>query len=158
MLPLDAEREPRPLLQEPYNEAAPEISPDGHWMAYTSDESGRSEIYVQPFPDLGAKRQISNQGGVEPMWARSGRELFYRNNAGDEMMVVDITAEPTFSASTPRVLFEGELQRSSGTSSHYDISPDGQRFVMIQQPVGGGQIRVVLNFFEELRRLVPTSP
>ena len=92
------------------------------------------------------------------MWARSGEELFYRNNAGDEMLVVDITTEPTFSASTPRVLFEGGFQRSQGSSAFYDISPDGQRFLMLQQPVGGGQIAVVLNFFEELRRLVPTSP
>jgi len=127
-------------------------------MAYVSNESGRAEVYVQPYPGPGAKRQISTEGGNEPVWARDGEELFYRN--GDQMMAVEVTTEPTFSASTPRLLFEGNFQPSSGNLANYDVTPDGQRFVMIQ--LGGtdseaSQINVVLNWFEELKQRVPTG-
>ncbi|MDA2933702.1 serine/threonine-protein kinase [Acidobacteria bacterium AH-259-D05] len=161
ILPLEGERKPRPFLQAQFNELGPVFSPDGRWLVYVSDESGRYEIYVRPFPKVEeGKWQISTDGGVEPRWAANGRELFYRNEIGDQMRVVEITTEPTFRAGTPKLLFEGIYQRSAGGSAFYDVRPDGQRFLMIQageQGAGAAQINVVLNWFEELNRLVPTN-
>jgi eukaryotic-like serine/threonine-protein kinase len=159
--PLRAGRKPQPFLQTPANEGAPMFTPDGHWLAYQSDESGRYEVYVRPFPGPGAKSQISTEGGTEPMWARNGREFFYRN--GEKMMVVSIETRPTFAASKPKQLFEGHYENSSFTFSfvpNYDVSPDGQRFLMIkasEQESVPMQVNVVLNWFEELERRVPTG-
>ena len=159
VLPLEGERKPRPFLQTPFNEGGAVFSPDGRWLAYVSDESGRYEVYVQPFPGPGGKWQISTEGGREPAWARDGRELFYRN--GNQMMAVDITTEPTFSAGTPRLLFEETYRMGDLFRTDYDVTPDGQRFVMVQtseqQQESSTQINVVLNWFEELKRLVPTG-
>jgi hypothetical protein len=156
MVPLEGERKPSVFLQTPFQEAAPRIAPDGHWLAYVSNESGRSEIYVRAYPGPGGKWQISTDGGNEPLWARNGRELFYRN--GDKVMAVDITTQPSFQAGTPRMLFEGEYERRNN-ETNFDISPDGQRFLMIkpseQQAQAATQIHVVLNWFEELKRRVP---
>jgi len=159
ILPLAGEGTPQSILQTQFNELAPVFSPDGRWLAYVSDESGRNEIYVRPFPKVEeGKWQISTDGGVELRWAANGRELFYRKESGNQMMVVDITTEPTFGAGTSKVLFEGSYQRSAGGAAFYDVTPDGQRFLMIQARVqGAGQINVVLNWFEELKRLVPTN-
>ena len=134
------------------------FSPDGHWLAYVSNESGRFDVYVQPFPGPGGKRQISTEGGNEPVWSRNGEELFYRN--GNQMMAVEITTEPSFSAGTPRLLFEGAFRRGSVLRADYDVTPDGQRFVMLQQggpDSGATQINVVLNWFEELKQRVPVQ-
>jgi Tol biopolymer transport system component len=154
------DRKAEPFLRTQFNEAAPQFSPDGHWLAYVSDESGRKEIYVQPYPGPGGKWQISTEGGVEPLWNRNGRELFYRN--ANKMMAVQITAQPTFSPGTPRVLFEGQYQSLPTISTpNYDVSPDGQRFLMLkpveQAQAAPTQINVVLNWFEELKRRVPTG-
>ena len=92
LLPLEGDRKPILLLKTPFNVYASRLSPDGRWIAYASDRSGRSEIYVQPFPGLGGKWQISTDGGGHAVWARNGRELFYRN--GDKMMVVEVTTQP----------------------------------------------------------------
>ena len=100
MLPLEGERQPQPFLRTPFDEFAPMFSPDGRWLAYLSDESGRLEVYVQPYPGPGGKWQISTEGGAEPVWARDGQELFYRSINGDRMMAVEITTDPTFSAAT----------------------------------------------------------
>jgi serine/threonine-protein kinase len=147
----------QPFLRTPFNEQAPRFSPDGHWLAYVSDESGRNEIYVQPYPGPGGKWQISTEGGIEPAWNPHGRELFYRS--GDKMMAVDVTTQPALSAGKPRMLFKGPYQ--AGASSNYDVSPDGQRFLMLK-PVESAQsaptqINVVLNWFEELKQKVPTG-
>ena len=110
---------------------------------------------MQPFPSTGAKWLISTEGGEEAVWARSG-ELFYRNR--DQMMAVDITAEPTFTHGKPELLFEGRYLRA-GFRSAYDVTPDGQRFLMVKeraQELAVTQLNVVLNWFEELKRLVPT--
>ncbi len=158
ILPLEGERKPQSILQTQFNELAPVFSPDGRWLAYVSDESGRTEIYVRPFPKVEeGKWQISTDGGVEPRWAPNGLELFYRNV--DKMMAVDITTEPTFRAGTPRLLFEGVYIQSQRGAAFYDVTPDGQRFVMVQaqQEAAQAQINVVLNWFEELKRLVPTG-
>jgi Tol biopolymer transport system component len=151
-------RKTQPFLRTRFDEGAPRFSPDGHWLAYISDESGRYEIYVQSFPGPGGKRQISTEGGTEPVWNRNGRELFYRS--GDKMMAVDIATQPSFAAGTPRLLFEGQYVPAPGASPNYDVSPDGQRFLMlkpIEQAAGPTQINVVLNWFEELKQKVPTG-
>ena len=152
-----SDRKAQPFLRTPFNEATPRFSPDGRWLAYTSDESGRREIYVQPYPGPGGKWQISTEGGMEPVWNRNGRELFYRS--GERMMAVDIATQPGFAAGKPRMLFGGPYQPASIPSAEYDVSADGQRFLMIK-PVEQGattptQINVVLNWFEELKQRVP---
>ena len=157
VLPFEGESKPQPFLQTPFLEGAARFSPDGRWVAYTSNESGRFEIYVQPFPGPGGKWQISTEGGTEAVWAGNGQELFYRN--GEQMLAVDITTQPAFSAGSPELLFEGQYFNDSSVgypAANYDVTPDGQRFLMIreEQPEVP-QINVVLNWFEELKRLVP---
>jgi eukaryotic-like serine/threonine-protein kinase len=158
VLPLEGDRKPQLFLRTKTNLFSPAFSPDARWLAYMSNESGRNEVYVQPFPGPGGKSQISTEGGREPVWARNGRELFYRN--GDKMMAVDITTQPTFTVGSPRLLFEGRYETSPNFISGYDVSSDGQRFLMIQpvepeQPAT--QINVVLNWFEELKQKVPVG-
>jgi len=139
-------------------ETVPVFSPDGRWLAYVSDETGRFEIYVRPYPGPGGKWQASTDGGAEPVWNPNGRELFYRN--GPEMMAVDVASQPGFSAGKPRVLFTGPYLSITATTPSYDVSPDGQRFLMMkpneQQP-SSNQINIVQNWFEELKRRVPTG-
>jgi eukaryotic-like serine/threonine-protein kinase len=153
------DRKPQPFLRTRFNEAAARFSPDGHWLAYISDESGRFEIYVQPYPGPGGKWQISTEGGTEPVWNRNGQELFYRS--GDKMMAVDIATEPGFAAGTPRMLFEGRYELAPFPIANYDVSPDGERFLMLKPSESAEtaptQINVVLNWFEELKRRVPTG-
>ena len=153
------DRKVQPFLRTPFNEADPRFSPDGRWIAYMSDESGRSEIYVQPYPGPGGKWQISTDGGTEPVWNRNGRELFYRN--GNKMMAVEITTQPNFALGNPRVLFEGPYVLATVPISNYDVSPDGRRFLMVkpteQAQAAPTQINVVLNWFEELKRRVPAG-
>ncbi len=155
-----SDRKAEPFLRTPFLEGAPTFSPDGHWLAYVSNESGRPEIYMMPYPGPGGKWQVSTEGGTEPAWNRNGRELFYRS--GKKMMAVGVTTQPSFSADKPRVLFEGEYFVSQfplmGTA--YDVSPDGQRFLMVketEQATSITQINVVLNWFEELKQKVPTG-
>ncbi len=154
-----SDRKAQPFLQTRFNETAPRFSPDGRWLAYISDESGRFEIYVQPYPGPGGKWQISTEGGTEPMWNPNGRELFYRS--GDKMMAVDIASQPSFSAGTPRMLFEGRYETPIVPIDNYDVSLDGQRFLMLkpseQAQAAPTQINVVLNWFEELKRRVRTE-
>jgi serine/threonine-protein kinase len=147
------------FLRAPLLQSAPRFSPDGRWLAYVSDESGRSEIYVQSYPGPGGKWQISTEGGTEPVWNPKGRELFYRSGA--KMLAVDITTQPKFAGGKPRTLFEGHYQPTPATSPNYDVSPDGQRFLMLkpieQNQAAPTQINVVLNWFEELKRRVPSG-
>jgi serine/threonine-protein kinase len=137
-------------------DGAPQLSPDGRWMAYASEESGRREIYVQAYPGPGGRWQVSSDGGNEPLWSASGRELFYRS--GDRMMSVDIGTEGEFLAGKPRQLFEGSYVRAASgyVRANYDVSPDGQRFLMLksaeQKPAPLTQIHVVLNWSDELNR------
>ena len=153
------DRKAQPFLRTPFLESAARFSPDGRWLVYVSDESGHREIYVQPYPGPGGKWQISTEGGTEPVWNPSGRELFYRS--GDKMMAVDVAAQPSFAAGKPKLLFEGPYQPTPATLSNYDVSPDGQRFLMLK-PVAAAeaaptQINIVLNWFEELKRRVPSG-
>jgi Tol biopolymer transport system component len=154
-----SDRKARPFLRTPFNESVPRFSPDGHWIAYISNESGRFELYVQPYPGPGGKWQISTEGGTEPAWNPNGRELFYRS--GNKMMAVDIATQPSFSAGKPRVLFEGRYEPTPATFPNYDVSRDGQRFLMLkpseQEAAGQREINVVLNWSEELKQRVPVE-
>jgi len=160
ILPLEGERKPKLFFQTRFDEDAPVFSPDGRWVAYVSNESGQGrDLYVQPFPGPGGKFQISTEGGIGPLWARTGRELFYRD--GDRMMAVEITTQPTFRVGTPRMLFESPNYPNPMLIARFDVSPDGQRFLMLkageQATEGLTQIHVVLNWFEELKRRVPAG-
>jgi serine/threonine-protein kinase len=153
------DRKAQLFLRTPFNETAPRFSSDGHWLAYVSNESGRNEVYVQPYPGPGVKWQISTEGGTEAVWNPNGRELFYRS--GNTMMAVDVTTKPGFSAGKPGILFEGHYQPTLGTTANYDVFPDGQRFLMLKPSESAEaaptQINVVLNWFEELKRRVPAG-
>jgi serine/threonine-protein kinase len=148
-----------PFLNSRFTEMYPEISPDGRWIAYTTDESGRKEVYVQPFRGQGRKWQISHEGGVSPLWAPDGRRLFYRSPGLEEKVwVVDVGAGPDFSAGKPRFLIElpGYVQGSPVRT--WDISRDGKRFLAAK--LGGSgryqpftELILVQNWFQELKRL-----
>ena len=158
ILPMEGERKPVPFLETPFDEWAAHFSPDGRWIAYLSNESGRLEVYVLPYPGPGPRHQISTNGGFDPLWARDGKEIFYRTD-DDQMMVVPVRLEPEFKAGKPKVLFEGRFQSKVREVLHYDITPDGERFVMVESEEESAptEIIVVLNWFEELKRLVPTA-
>ncbi len=130
----------------------PMLSPDGRWLAYTSNESGRFEVYVQPFPGAGARSRISRDGGTEPVWARNGKELFFRQ--GDSLMAVAMVNGAAVSG--PQLLVSAPtLRATTGGRPNYDVTTDGQRFVMIRLEPDGPRIQVVLNWADELRRRVP---
>lgn len=142
----------RLLLGSEANEDEPALSPDGRWLAYTSDESGRREVFVRPFPDLGAKWQISTAGGFSPKWSRNGRELFYRD--GTHLMVVAVGGGQSFGVGRPRPLFKDSIP--PWLNGGYDVSPDGQHLLTMEiEEDGAKRIVVVLDWFEELKRLVP---
>jgi len=156
VMPRPGEGKPQPFETSKFTESEPAFSPDGHWLAYVSDESGRLDVYVRPYPGPGEKYPISTAGGSEPVWAHNGRELFFRN--GDQMMVVDIGVGPSFKTSRPRVLFT--FARSASGYTSYDVSPDGQSFVKLnsgEEDRAATQITVVMNWQEELKRLVPVK-
>jgi len=152
--------EPQPLIVSPDNHACCAVfSPDGKWLAYVSAERGSStQVYVRPYPGPDVKFLVSEEaeGGGQPVWSPDGRELFYRS--GNRMMVVSVQTEPTFRAGRAAVLFEGSYRSTPVPAGlqYYDISPDGQRFLMIRRDEAPAHINVVLNWFEELKRLVPT--
>ena len=149
----------QPWLKSPFNETIGRFSPDGRWVAYVSDESGRQEIYLQPYPGPGGKVLISTDGGVEPVWNPNGRELFYRS--GNAMMAVDIAAKPAFVAGRPTRVFAGDYVLSGVSNPNYDVSPDGRRFLMVQpsaqESATPSQLNVVLNSFEQLKAKVPAK-
>ncbi len=152
--------EAMPLLNSPFMEFLAELSPDGRWIAYTSDESGQFEVYVRSFPDLGSKWQVSTGGGIEPAWSPDGTELFYRDVHGLKLMAVDVVLEPELQPGQPRLLFEGSFVQTPWYGRNYDVAPDGQSFVMIQQNMAGiaeARLHLVLNWLEEVKQLVPTG-
>jgi Tol biopolymer transport system component len=150
-------RKAQPFVQKPFTEGAPRFSPDGHWLAYISDESGHRGIYVQPYPGPRGKWQISTAGRTEAVSKRNGRELFYRS--GEKMMAVDIATQSGFAPGKPGMLFEGQCQPTPVTFPTHDVSPDGQRFLMLSDSAEAvpTQINVALNWFEELKRRVPVG-
>ena len=146
---------PRVLVASKFEDLSPAVSPDGKWLAYSSNESGRHEIFVVSFPETSAaKFQISQDGGIEPRWARSGRELFYRN-ARDKLVAVPVTLGPTLIKGTSKELFDASMYYAQTYTPQYDVSADGTRFLMMRivgrprpEPV------VVFNFVDELKALV----
>lgn len=158
-LPLDGNGKSEALIQSKFFESMPMFSPDGRWLAYFSDETGQQEVFVQSYPDLASKWQVSNQGGHSPKWSPKGDQLFYRNGAA--MFAVAIETEPDFKPGRPQLLFENPVLESSSTAS-YDVSRDGQRFIMPGLPEADRtevrQLIVVQNWFEELKRLAPSIP
>ena len=153
VVPLQGDRRPQPLLQTPFDEWEPQFSPDGRWLAYTSNESGSAEVYVQPFPSVGAKWKISTEGGGEPRWAPTGRELFYLN--GDKMMSAPLETRPAFRVFKSRLVFEALYAHINADVPNYDVAPDGQRFLLVQenqQKATVTQLNVVLNWFGELKQ------
>ena len=162
--PTNGEGEPRQFPESKFHSEDAEFSPDGHWIAYRSDESGTDEIYVQAFPGSGEKHRVSTNGGLNPVWARNGRELFYTlavvSPGKHRMMAVDILPGDTFKAGPPRLLFEGNWQASTPTRS-YDITPDGKYFIMARpEPLPDQRVtklNVVLNWFDELKKRAPRT-
>ncbi len=153
----------KPLLKESYIEAWAEISPDGRWMAYQSDVSGKPEVYVRPFPDVNkGKSTVSTTSGTFPLWSPDGRELFYRN--GDAVMAVKVETDPAFKPGKPEVLFQGKYVQLTNRAT-WAIGRDG-RFLMMKAVESAGKapaaesprkIHVVLNWLEELKPRVPTK-
>jgi hypothetical protein len=154
----EGNREPEPFLTSDYSEFCPKFSVDGRWIAYQSDESGRSEVYIKQFlpgsRGKGSKKQISSDGGLQPVWSRDGRELYFRDLDGVRLMAVTIRTEPRIEVGepdTPPPPWWG--------STAYDVAPDG-RFLMISESESrraSMKLMVVLNWFEELKRLAPTE-
>jgi len=153
-------RKVEPFLDTEHQYGFPDISPDGRWIAYVSDESGKKEVWVTSFPDREQRMLVSNEGGKAPAWSPDGREIYYLSE--NRLMVVDANAGSELSLGIPRTLIEGPLY-SSDPVRGYDISPDGKRFIFTASvepehntpPVR--ELRVVLNWFEELKRLAPTE-
>ena len=157
ILPLNGERKPWPFLATQFFETNPIFSPDGRWMAFMSDQSGQFEVYVKAYPGPGGMMQISTDEGYDPRWAPNGQELFYQKRNPDKMMAVSIQTEPTFEAGTPRLLFEGGAYARGGARTAYDVDSQGRFLMMKEEEQTAEQINVVLNWFEELNRLVPTN-
>ena len=148
----------RDLVTTPFNEYGAALSTDRRWLAYQSNESGRPEIYVRDLSGSGGRWQISIKGGEEPRWSPDGRELYYRNN--DLFMSVAVETRSAFQAGTPKTLFNGTYNLGSNSGVSYDVDPKGGRFLMIrpaEDSTTPAQLRVVVNWFEDLRRLAPMN-
>jgi Tol biopolymer transport system component len=166
VISLDGSTEPEPFLVTSFLERDPAFSSNGRWVAYASNESGRFQIYVRPYPAAGGRWQVSDESGRWPIWSRDGRELFYRTNEG--VMVAEVETEgPTFRVGKARKLFEGRFRGGiQGISlagfvfPDYDASADGQRFVMFPDEddrLAKTQATFVFNWFDELQRTLPTT-
>ena len=157
---LTSERKAEMILNEEFSEGNGAMSPNGRWIAYESNESGRNEVYVRPFPEVNTGRwQISTDGGTRPLSARNGRELFYYVLPG-VVMTVPVVDGVSFAAGAPKVVFKWTyLAPFAGLM--YDVSPDGRRFLMLKNAESGDapppQLVVVENWFDELKRLVPVN-
>jgi eukaryotic-like serine/threonine-protein kinase len=150
LLSLKSPFEMHPFKQTPATERQGSLSPDGRWMAYASNLSGRSEIYVEPAPGPGGRWQISMEGGEQPRWARGSGEIFYRN--GTKMMSALVQLQPVFRAAKPVELFDRRFDHGAGVAS-YDVSPDGRTFLMIRsQYENPTEIRVVISWPQSTRR------
>jgi eukaryotic-like serine/threonine-protein kinase len=158
LMSMDGRRESKPLVQTKFREMNAELSPDGRWLAYQSNESGRDQIYVRPFPHVSAgKWQVSSSGGMRPLWARNSRELFYESSRA--LMRVEATIGSTFESGTPSKLFDGPYFYSL-IERMYDVSPDGRRFLMINESRPSNQPAptprlIVVRTFAALHRRVP---
>jgi serine/threonine-protein kinase len=150
---------PQAFLKTPFVEVDAMFSPDGKWLAYASNESGRYEIYVRPFPDTGGKWMVSNGGGSDPVWSRNGREIYF--HGGDSRLMVSTYAAKggAFAASKPEVWSSRQLT-SMGVANFYDLSPDGKRFAVADRMAGEerpAKVAFLFHFFDELKRRVPVE-
>jgi dipeptidyl aminopeptidase/acylaminoacyl peptidase len=151
VLSLMGKPEVRPLIHTAFQESDASISPDGRYVAYASNESGRNEVYVQPFPGLESKTRVSVDGGDFPIWSRDGREIYFRN--GDKAMAVSVSSSGPLSFARPKELFAGSFRGS------WQAAADG-RFLMVrksEEEASSRQINVVLNWFDELKQRVPSG-
>ena len=154
VLPMEGDRKPVPYLQTPFNEDYAKFSPNGRFIAYSSDESGRNEVYVQTFPASSGKWQISAGGGAQPRWRRDGRELFYIS-PDRKLMEVEVKSDTsTFEVGTPKALFQTRLPGYPGPRNYYDVSADSQRFLMnnLFGDISSSPITVVINWASDLQR------
>jgi hypothetical protein len=153
ILPMFGDHRPTAYLQSEFSEQQGRLSPDGRWMAYTSDESGRDEVYVQSFPTPGTKYRISTSGGADPRFRRDGKELFFVA-ADRKLMVVEVKAASSLEASVPRELFQTRVSGLTDTRTHYAITADGQRFLVVTtaEDMISSPITVLLNWKAELKR------
>ena len=158
-VPLDAPSDPTPFLETAADEGQPAFSPDGKWIAYQSNDSGRFEIYVGPFPAHDRRITVSTDGGSEPVWSPDGQELFYRPLDEDGVMVARVRGTaPELAFDASEQLFKGHYNRhqfATGALRNYDVMPDGERFIMVRPAdTGRPRMNVVLNWFEELKARV----
>jgi serine/threonine-protein kinase len=166
LLPLRPVGAPSLLFQTPYSESQAAVSPDGQWLAYVSDEPGREEVYVRALTGRGGRLQASTDGGVQPVWSRTGRELLYFSPTAlmfgrRAMMAVEVIREPEFRLGAPHSLFEGAYGVGVAEYEYagFSVSGDGERFLMLvpsSDPTATlGQLVVVTNWFDELKRRAP---
>jgi WD40-like Beta Propeller Repeat len=155
-LPLVTPRRPAPFLQTPFSEVQGHLSPDGKWLAYTSDESGALEVYVQSFPIAGDKRRVSTSGGAQPKWRSDGKELFYLS-ADRHLMVAEVRSQSPLVLGDPKPLFatgiRGPTAIAPASNNNYAVTSDGQRFYVNTsvEPSNTAPITVVLNWTQSLR-------
>jgi len=160
LIPLQPPRRAKSLIQTTFAERNAELTPNGRWLAYESNESGREEVYVRPFPEVGAGRwQVSMGGGRTPLWSRTGQELFYLSLDG-WLMGVQVEEGSSWRSSTQaRILKWQYFESGAGGARTYDIAPDGRRFLVIKQ--GGDNapqsLVIVQNWVEELKRRVTAN-
>jgi hypothetical protein len=147
---LDSARAFHPVTQSAAVSRNARFSPDGRWLAYQSNETGRMQIYVISYPELGQKRPISTEGGTEPAWRPQGGELYYRNGAS--MMAVAIRTSPALEVGAPRELFRGPFVEDRYGDRSYDVMPDGRHFLMFEaNPAAAPELRVIRNWAAELK-------
>jgi serine/threonine-protein kinase len=153
--------EPKPFLNSAFWEGEPAFSPDGRWLAYVSNESGDYEVYVRPFPGPGGKWQLSTGGGHFPKWSKNRKELFYGTPDNKIMVLTYTSSGDSFSADKPRLWSPGQFTGRLG-NPNFDLHPDGKRFAVLKAPSAESQpavnkVSFIFNFFDELRRKVPTQ-
>ena len=153
---------PKPFVNTPFGEFFPAFSPDGRWLAYTSDESGHNEVYVRPFPGPGGKWQISTGGGAFPQWSRNGRELFYRTLDNKIVVATYSVAGDSFRAEKPRTWSDVQILDLGAFTRNFVLHPDGKRIAIFKAPGAEAQSRItkvtfIFNFFEEIRRKFTSS-
>jgi Tol biopolymer transport system component/tRNA A-37 threonylcarbamoyl transferase component Bud32 len=148
---IDSGAVPTRVLATAFDNGAPSLSPDGRWLAYTANESGRDEVYVRSYPGAGGRWQVSLEGGSEPIWSPKGDEIFYRN--GDAMLAAAVRTQPAFEVTGRTPLFQGSSYQSAGfRDQDFSVSTDGKTFAMLQRVVSTRQaIVVTLNWFDQFR-------
>jgi serine/threonine-protein kinase len=148
LVPLDSAKREAASAQTPYVERLSQLSPDGKWVAYTSTESGRTEVYVRPFPGPGGKWQVSTAGGDQVLWNPNGRELFYRDGA--KIVSATVQTSPTFSVTARKPLFDDTYLQAN--TLNWSVMPDGEHFVFVKSVKDDSQLIVAVNWLEDLRR------